>query len=61
MLDDEGLQILSRQQVVSLLKDEYLVVKNANRDQEKCSFQLFNEAVANVHNNLSQFFNRYDS
>lgn len=60
ILDDEGFQILSRQQVVSLLKEEYLVVKNANRDEEKCSFQLFNEAVSNVYNNLSQFVNRYD-
>lgn len=60
MLDDEGLQIMSRQKVVSLLKEEYLIVKNANRDEEKCSFQLFNEAVANVYNNLSQFVNRYD-
>ena len=55
MLDDEGLQILSKQQVVSLLKDEYLVVKNANRDEEKCSFQLFNEAVANVYNQFVQY------
>lgn len=61
VLNDEGLQIMSRQKVVSFLKEEYLIVKNANRNEEKCSFQLFNEAVSNVYNNLSQFVNRYDS
>jgi hypothetical protein len=36
--------------LIGNLRDEYLKLKNANRDEDKCSFQLFNEAINNVYN-----------
>ena len=34
------------------VRDEYLNLKNKNRDNNKHSFSLYNEAVNNVYNNL---------
>ncbi len=34
------------------MRDEYLNLKNKNRDNNKHSFSLYNEAVNNVYNNL---------
>lgn len=36
------------------LREEYLKLKNVNQDESKASFQLFNEAVANVYNRVCQ-------
>lgn len=38
-----------------LLREEYLILKNVNQDESKASFQLFNEAIANVYNRAHQF------
>lgn len=43
--------------VFSLLEDlkrEYLKLKNNNKDEEKCSFQLFIEAINNIYNQWQQ-------
>lgn len=53
--DEDGHQLFSKQDVMLLIGEEYLKVKNANCDEEKCSFQLFNEAVANVYNQFVQY------
>lgn len=37
-----------------LLREEYLILKNVNQDESKASFQLFNEAIANVYNQVHQ-------
>lgn len=39
------------------LKQEYLKLKNNNKDKEKCSFQLFNEAINNIYNQWTQYIN----
>lgn len=36
------------------LKHEYLKLKNSNNDEDKCSFQLFNEALNNIYNQWMQ-------
>ena len=36
------------------IKDEYLVVKDSNKDPYKHSFSLYNEAVCNVYNQVQQ-------
>ena len=40
------------------LKEEYLKLKNVNKDENKCSFQLFNEAVCNVYNKWMQLIKK---
>lgn len=42
----------SGDELYKVLSDEYLKLKNSNKDEKKCSFQLFNEAVCNVYNRL---------
>lgn len=39
------------------LKQEYLKLKNNNKDDEKCSFQLFNETINNIYNQWMQYIN----
>lgn len=39
------------------MKEEYLKLKNANKDEEKCSFQLFNETINNLYNQWKQYIN----
>ena len=39
------------------LRNEYLKIKDNNKDSEKCSFQLFNEAINNVYNQWMQYIN----
>ena len=36
------------------IKEEYLTVKNSNKDTDKHSFSLYNEAVCNVYNQIQQ-------
>lgn len=46
---------------LSLLEDlrqEYLKLKNNNNDEEKCSFQLFNEAINNIYNQWQQWIKK---
>lgn len=40
------------------LKQEYLKLKNNNKNEEKCSFQLFNEAINNIYNQWQQYINK---
>lgn len=40
------------------LKQEYLKLKNNNKDEEKCSFQLFNETINNIYNQWQQWINK---
>ncbi len=40
-----------------IIKEEYLLVKNSNKDENKHSFQLYLEAVCNIFN---QFYNEDD-
>lgn len=39
------------------LKQEYLKLKDNNQDVDKCSFQLFNEAINNIYNQWIQYIN----
>ena len=42
------------------IRDEYLKLKNANRDNNKHSFSLYLEAVNNVYNRLPDEDDYYD-
>ena len=40
------------------LEQEYLKLKDNNQDEDKCSFQLFNEAINNIYNQWMQYINK---
>lgn len=40
------------------LKDQYLLLKNRNKDNNKKSFQLFIETVSNVYNSWMQYIEK---
>lgn len=44
--------------LLSDLSSEYLKLKNNNGDPEKCSFQLFNEAINNIYNQWKQYIEK---
>lgn len=42
------------------LKAEYLKLKNNNQREDKCSFQLYFEAISNVYNQWQQLIKKYE-
>lgn len=47
--------ILEYKQGLNMIRDEYLKIKNNNKDCHKKSFELYLESIHNVHNHLKQY------
>ena len=54
-VDDKLEEILEYKQGWNMIKDEYLKIKNRNRDPHKKSFILYLESIHNVYNHINQY------
>ena len=54
-VDDKLEEILEYEQGWNIIKDEYLKIKNRNRDPHKKSFILYLESIHNVYNHINQY------
>lgn len=54
-VDDKLEEILEYEQGWNMIKDEYLKIKNRNRDPHKKSFILYLESIHNVYNHINQY------
>ena len=54
-MDDKLEEILEYKQGWNIIKDEYLKIKNRNKDPHKKSFILYLESIHNVYNHINQY------
>ena len=53
-LYDKLEEILDYKQGWNMIRDEYIKLKNSNRDKNKKSFVLYLESIHNVYNHIQQ-------
>ena len=54
-MDDKLEEILEYEQGWNIIKDEYLKIKNRNKDPHKKSIILYLESIHNVYNHINQY------